>query len=160
MFRAGRIALIAACIPLAVQAQTYAPPQPLLQAIGTITSNQLKALNSSPPTAIAAPGSGKHIEVIGMSAKYVYGGTAYVGTNNVLLQYAAGVGVPAVVISGANMIGAVSVWSSGIGKPTSAVGGSTSGIDNAALQFTCPVTDFITGNGTINYTILYTIVSD
>lgn len=47
----------------------------ILVATPTLTSAQIKAINTSPPTLISAPGSGKIIFPLSCSAKFNYGGT-------------------------------------------------------------------------------------
>jgi len=128
-------------------------------ATGTLSSAQLAAINTTPVTAIAAPGAGKYIQILGVSAKYVYGGTAYTGSNPLLLEYSGGGGVTNSVFSSAIMTGTASAWSTAVGSPSSAVSGSTSGIDNTAVVFTA-AGNYATGTGTVDYTITYTIVND
>lgn len=131
----------------------------LRRATGTLSSAQLKAIFATPITAVAAPGAGFYIRIISFSAKYIYGGTAYTGSNALNLQYSGGGGTVGQVFTSTIMTGTNSAWSTGAG-PTTAAGGSTSGIDNTAVVFTCPVADYATGTGTINYDVLYERVAD
>ncbi len=52
-----------------------APAGNVLIASVTLTNSQIKALHATPIQIIAAPGSGKSIYVVGLTAKLVYGGT-------------------------------------------------------------------------------------
>jgi len=54
---------------------TSAPAVTLQTAQFTLTSAQMKALHATPVTAIAAPGAGKLIVMVGIYAKYIYAGT-------------------------------------------------------------------------------------
>lgn len=126
---------------------------------GSLSSAQLKAIFATPITVIAAPGAGFYIRILSVSAKYIYGGTAYTGSNALNLQYSGGGGTVGQVFTSTIMTGTNSAWSTGAG-PTTAGGGSTSGIDNTAVVFTCPVADYAVGTGTINYDVLYERVAD
>ncbi len=134
--------------------------QSLLHVAGSLSSNQILNIHSSPPEVLPQPGSGKGyiplygtMVILGGSIAYTGGGDikagppahigdsilAFAGTGDALQNF----GGPA----GALIIGA-------------AVGGSFdpgSSFDNASLVLNA-ASDFAAGNGTLEYSIYYELV--
>lgn len=64
---------------------------PLLQkATVTLTANEIKALNASPKTLIAAPGAGETIIVERVLFRFLWGTTQYTGGSNLSVIYEGG----------------------------------------------------------------------
>lgn len=122
----------------------------LITVSGELTSSQLKNIASSPVVAVAAPGSGKVISVVQVAARYVYGGTAYGGTGNLLLDEN---GQNSTVFTLAQMQGTADAYA------WNAAGVSQNTVDprNQPLRFTS-ATNYTTGNGTVKWNIDYRIV--
>ena len=138
---------------------------PVLVATGQLTSSQIKALHGTPIQAIAAPGAGKAIQIISYWGSFVYGGNnvfvagasqainIYYGTTVEILAFVSN----AIIVGSTSKIGTT---------PGGFVIGSTAttSIDNIAVNLYNSVATEITGNAAndnvINWTILYTIVSD
>jgi hypothetical protein len=107
----------------------------LLVADVLLTNSQIKALNSTPITIVAAAGSGKVIQVVNWYAKMVYGGTnAFTGGAGglVLLVGGANANIPGISAT-SWFTGTVSAY----GLPTAATGSSGTitigSFENAAL---------------------------
>lgn len=59
----------------------------ILSASLALTAVQTKGLNSTAQTLVAAPGAGKCISIVEIFAKYVFGTTAFTGSNALEFRY-------------------------------------------------------------------------
>ena len=134
----------------------------LLSASGVLTSAQIKSLNASPVTAIAAPGAGKIIQVDSGIATLNYGGTnpfTTTATQSIILAYAGVVITSAGVLSNANVIASVSQMAVFGGSG----GGALASASNRAIVLYNDISPEIAGNAannnTVSWTIFYRIVT-
>ena len=126
----------------------------------SISSAQLKAINTTPQTLVAAPGSGKAISVDEIVYSYTYGGTAYTGGNTLIPIYAGGTtnlfGTDAnSIITQAKMQGTTSFIVRRIAS-TSAV--PIDILSNTAVNLYSSG-NYATGNGTLKVFIRYRILT-
>jgi len=122
-----------------------------------ITSAQVLALNGTPLTIVAAPGSGYHIEVISASARMTFVAAAY-ATNTTLQLINAGADI-AQLQDTAILISTVSKKTK-FKDVTSATAGQTQIISNAALQVKVASGNPITGDSAITVSVIYRIIAD
>lgn len=125
---------------------------------GSLTSTQILSLNSSPVTVITAAGSGTLIVVDSAVYNMIYGGTQYSTSATFAMAYVNGSGSAA---SGGNC--AASFLTAALNRICT--------LNNNSLQFvtsTNAINQVVVfyasanptlGNGTINYTILYHVIS-
>jgi len=138
----------------------------LLNATGTLTSLQIKSLFATPVLAIAAPGAGKVIEILKVSAKLNYGGSNVfiAGFNQgILLFYGnSSFNFTATTQLCLDTFISANVTSYTTGTVT-ALDSANSNFANQALYFGNPISTEISGNAandnTVTYNILYQIVS-
>lgn len=134
-------------------------PTVIQRAVVAVSSANILAMNGAPVTVLGAPGTGKCILVHGACFKVTTTATGYANGGNVSLQYnggsvnpLAGVLLAAVITAGA---GNTRTW---IG-PNVAANGITVP-SNKAIEITNATAPFITGTGTINLELWYSIVPD
>jgi len=138
----------------------------LLNATGTLTSLQIKSLFATPVLAIAAPGAGKVIVILKVSAKLNYGGSNVfiAGLNQgILLYYGnSSFNFSATTVLCQDTFISANVTSFTTGNITT-LDSANSNYDNKALYFGNPISTEISGNAannnTVTYSILYQIVS-
>lgn len=123
-----------------------------------ITSDDIKALNSSPKELIASPGAGKAILLDNVVLSYKYGGTQYTGGGTMRVQYAGTSTHIMTTLSFDNFLTA-GVVDQLRGYPMSSSSGGVNMIANAAIQLACATANFATGNGTMKASIQYRIVN-
>jgi len=122
----------------------------IINASGVISSAELLAINSIAKTLVAAPGSNKFIGIIKLSAKYVYGGTAYGGVNNLTVGWST---FQVALITGAVMTGSVDGYADG----GAGISTTTVNVTNQPLIVTAAA-NYTTGNGTVKWNLDYRIV--
>jgi hypothetical protein len=126
---------------------------------GTLTSAQIKALNATPQTLIAAPGAGQVIVIVAASAKFNYGGSnVFVAgaSQSINLSYGA-TSISAINatnwLTNANIVGTTNRWSSWSGNLTT----TYAAVSNVAIVAYNPVATEISGNAANNNTIPWSI---
>lgn len=131
--------------------QGPAGTSPFTTVSGTINTTQIQNLHNTPIVAVAAQGAGTIIVPIQAIFKYKYGGSAFSGGGNVILEL--GTTQIAQIFNVSVLIGANSTES--VQTP----GGqfTSSGVENAALQITNQSASFTGGNGSVDYEILYSV---
>lgn len=135
--------------------------KPILVARGTISGGAtLRGIGSTPQTLIAAPGSGKYINVISVSVSYNYGTTVYdfSGTEVPVFKYSGGSGSAFAITVTAMNSGADFNRALGRYNINSSELGGISSPDNTGFVIT---TDdggnATTGDGSLSYVIYFTI---
>lgn len=118
----------------------------------SLSSAQILALNATPITLVAAPGSGKAIVVEQIIFKMVTTATAYVSGGNVTFQYSGGNAVTNVIVAGVVTAGAGTSYTIREGIDVTAAANTAVTITNATGAFT-------TGTGTAVVTIKYSIIT-
>lgn len=136
------------------------PTGTVLNASITLTSSQVKSLHSTPITAIAAPGAGLMINVIGAVTTLHYGGTnAFTASasQSIVLNYTNGAGVTALGLNfGTAQITATTnttVPSNSLGYASTA----TTNLTNTPIVAYQTVATEISGNAANNNTIVINI---
>lgn len=119
----------------------------------SLSSAQLTTLNSSPITAIAAPGAGKVIVVDEVLGAFTYGGTQYTGFGNTELQEETSFTSISQALSAANIKGTVDVNQSNF-----AITGVTL-VVNKAILLRNGTGDYAAGNGTAKFFIRYRTIT-
>ena len=126
---------------------------------GTLTSAQIKALNATPQTLIAAPGAGQVIVIIAASAKFTYGGSnVFVAGAGQSINLSYGVTSISAInatnwLTNANIVGTTNRWSNWSGNLTT----SYAAVSNVAIVAYNPVATEITGNAANNNTVPWSI---
>ena len=129
-----------------------------LVATGTLSAAQILSLNTNPVTVINAPGVGFAIVVSSYTLNYIYGGIQYQSGGSIKLSYSS--------------LGKPSVFSDSVPPNLSSDSGNvvytqypsastlfSSGFyANESVVFTNDTTNYTTGNGTANYSIIYQIL--
>lgn len=118
----------------------------------TLTAAQVKALNTTPITLVAAPGAGMYVSVIEVLATLNYGTTQFTGANNVELRYTNG--------SGAKVTGDLaSSWLNGSATAAvKAIAAAVTPVANAAVVAAVPVANPGAGDSTVSVDIYYRVV--
>lgn len=127
-----------------------------LEAELTLTTAQILALNGTPQTIIAAPGSGKYIEIISATSKMTFVSAAY-ATNTTLQLINDGATIAqlqdtAILLSTVNKI-------SKFQDVTPATAGQTQILENTAIQLKVATGNPITGDSDITVLVQYRIVT-
>lgn len=139
-----------------------APGAGLLSVSGALTNSQIKALHGTPVQLLAAPGSGKIIQIVSTIATMQYGGsnvfTAAAG-QTIALSY----GITVTIL---NLLANAQITPSTSTLSIANVGTSNSSFSsctNTAVNLYNPAATEITGNAandnTISYNIIYRIVT-
>ena len=137
----------------------YVPPTPgatTLLAQGSLSSAQVLALNGTPVTVIAAPGTGAVVIVEAFVSQLVYGGTAYVGSGTITLVTDQGNSIT----NGTGCVAAfLTATSNNFCYPTLASTTANASVNwvTRAIQLKMGTAQDTTGNGTISYWITYHI---
>lgn len=121
-----------------------------------LSSAQILALNATPVTLVAAPGSGKVILVQGITLKMVTTATAYANGGALEFRYTDG--------SGAKVSAdiAAAVVTAGAGTSYTSVSGVTTSLTNvanAAIVIDNATAPFITGTGTAVVNVTYKVLT-
>jgi hypothetical protein len=118
----------------------------------TLTSAQIKALNSTPITLIAAPGAGKALSVDEIVATMNFGTTQYTGANAVEIRYTDGSGVKATGDF-------ASAWLDNASTRTDKVIGAAvaTAVLNAPIVASVPAANPAAGDGTVTFDISYRV---
>lgn len=121
--------------------------------IVTLTAAQVKALNSTPQTLIAAPGAGKCISIDEIVARVNFASIAFTGANAVELRYTDG--------SGAKVTGdAAAAWlNSSSSTPVKVIGAAVTPVENAAVVAAVPTANPGAGDSTVTFDIIYRTVN-
>lgn len=125
-------------------------------AVVSLTSAQILALNATPVSLVAAPGTGKAIIVRGITLKMVTTATAYANGGALEFRYtnASGAKVSADI--------AAAVVTAGAGTSYTSVAGVTTSLTpvvNSAIVIDNATAPFITGTGTAVVTVSYDVVT-
>lgn len=134
---------------------------PALQtATGTLSSANLLAMSASPVQILAAPGANLLIKILLIEFELVAGGTPYAGGGNVIAQYsttALGAGPAATLTVPASSITAAVDTMSAAGPTSQPLVKSLAA--NQPVYISNQTAAFTAGNGTVNYTIFYKVLS-
>lgn len=117
-----------------------------------LTAAQIKALNSTPITIVAAPGAGKVISVDEIQATMNFGTTQFTGANAVEVRYTDG--------SGQKVTGDLAAaWLNNASTRTDKAIGSavTTAVANAAVVVAVPSANPGAGDGTVTLDVLYRV---
>lgn len=138
---------------------TIATASTILEATLTLTSGQIKALNSTPLTIVSAPGVGKYIQVVCVSGEYTAVSAAY--TTNTLLQITAS-GATLVQAQNANLLLSTVSRNFVFDLVTGSATGSTTAtqlLDNTALVVNVATGNPAVGDGTMKLKVFYRVVT-
>lgn len=127
-----------------------------LEATLTLTSGQIKALNGSPLTIVAGPGSGKYIEAISASAAMTFVSAAY--ATNTTLQIICESADVAQLQNTSMLISTITKNTKFI-DVAAATAGQTQIITGAGLQVKVATGNPATGDSTMVVKVLYRIVT-
>lgn len=119
----------------------------------TLTSAQIKALNTTPITLVAAPGAGVYVSVDEIVATLNFGTTPYTGANAMEFRYTNG--------SGAKVTGdAASAWiDSASSAAVKVIAAAVTPVANAAVVASVPTANPAAGDSTISLDIYYRLVT-
>lgn len=114
----------------------------------TLSSAQIKALNSTPLQIVPAPGAGKYIQFISGALDYTYGTATYVSNAIIIYETSS--------FTLASRTDGFTATSSSIRTiyPASAAGQGGINVDNAALMLSVIVADPTVGDGTAVLTVI------
>lgn len=120
-----------------------------------LTAANIKALNGTPQTVIAAPGAGKYINLIDAALNVTFGSAQYTAGSEIDLK----LGAIIIAKTTAALLNAVAANASlGLSFPGLATP-QTNGPDNVALILSAASTEFATGDSTANLHLWYQIVN-
>lgn len=119
----------------------------------TLTSAQIKALNSTPQTLIPAQGAGTFIEVLSVNARLNFGSAQYTGANAVELRYTNG--------SGAKVSGDLaSAWLDAAASAlVHAIPAAVTPVANAPVVASVPTANPAVGDSTVTLEIFFRVVT-
>jgi hypothetical protein len=138
------------------QAMLAYTPVEYYEAELSITSAQVLALNGTPLTIVAAPGSGKYIDVVSATSQMTYVSAAY--ATNTTLQLINDGATVAQAQDTAILISTVTK-NTKFQQVTAATAGQTQIIANTALQVKVGTGNPITGDSAIKVSVIYRIVT-
>lgn len=128
----------------------------------TLTSAQIKALNTTPITLIPKIGNNStnvginYVYIIeGITARLYYGGTAYTGANNLEFRYTDAAGAKVTADLPNTFINSTANTFAHVAGITTAF----TPVYNAPIVVTVPVANPATGNSNITFVIKYRVVS-
>lgn len=124
--------------------------------VKSLTSAQIKALNTTPISLIPAPGAGKFLAIVLLTAKNVFGTVAYTGANALEFRFTDGSGTKVTADIANTFINVAA------GTQIDTVGGviaDTVMTTNAAVVVRVPTANPGAGDGIITFTIDYAIVT-
>lgn len=121
----------------------------------SLTAAQIKAIHTTPITAVAAPGAGKYISVDEIRWNMTYGSIAFTGSNNLEFRYTDGSGAKVSADLAAATLNAAANAIRSI-KPVTT---ELTPVLNAAVVIVAPVADPGAGNSTATVTIRYHVVT-
>jgi len=127
-----------------------------------LTNSQIKNLHGTPIQVLAAPGAGKVYVVVSAIGKLLYGGSnVFTAGASQTINYAYGTANSVVILTNALITSSASKY--GSNASTTITNVAIASLENTALNLYNPISTEISGNAannnTMNFTILYYIVS-
>jgi hypothetical protein len=122
----------------------------------SLTSSQILNLNSTPITLLAAPGSGKTYEVLGILTRMNFVSAAYATNTTLQVLYS---GAALVVATNSNIINATVDKIGKMALAAISAAGSTQYLENTALNLNVGGGNPTTGDGTLDIYITYKIIT-
>lgn len=122
----------------------------------TVTTAQVLALNTTPITLVAAPGAGKILQVIEVTAKLVFNSVAYTGSNALEFRYTDGSGAKVTADIASTFINTAS------GTAYASVKGVVTALTpvaNAPIVVFVPTANPAAGNSAIVFTVSYRVIT-
>lgn len=120
----------------------------------SLSAANIIALNSTPLTAISAPGAGYAIEVISATAKMIWGSVAF---NNGIIQLKTDTATAAQMISGSTFLNATTDSDSRFVNVSNTSGLQV--VENKALTITSAADSGTSGDSTVKVYIAYRIIT-
>lgn len=131
---------------------------PVIVSSFTVTSAQIKTLNSVPTSLIPAPGAGNMIDIVDAVIQNNYGTAAYASGGVIQLSYGTGTTTPASATIAATFL--TSPTAKQMIKVAGALASSlSSAVVNTAIYIACATGDFTTGDGTLTVKIAYRVLT-
>jgi hypothetical protein len=117
-----------------------------------LTAAQIKALYTTPLALVSAPGAGKIISVLNIVVKYVFGTTAFTGSNNLEFRYTSSNGAKVT----ADVDAALLLAASGTNyRSVAGVVTELTPVANAPIVVNVPTANPAQGLGTASITVYY-----
>ena len=119
----------------------------------TLTAAQIKALNTTPITLVAAQGAGTYVSVDEIVATLNYGTTQFTGSNNIEIRHTNG--------SGAKVTGDLAyAWLNGSAvAAVKAVSAALTPVANSAIVASVPTANPAAGDSTVTLDVVYRVVT-
>lgn len=127
----------------------------------TLSSAQLLALKTTPISLLAAPGAGKAIDVISITLRYVFGTTAYtLNAGTFKIFYGTTANAHALVADQSALLTNTATKTI-VGLPTLVVAADSdaNSLNNAIFAGNDGGANYTLGDGTVNVTLVYSIVT-
>lgn len=121
----------------------------------TLSTTDIKALNSTPFTLIPAPGTGKYIHVLAIHTLMTFVTAAYTGSNNVEFRYTNGSGDK---VTADYPYAALNIASSTALRCIAGVVTAQTPVANAAIVAYVPSANPAAGSGTLKIRVIYRVV--
>jgi len=122
----------------------------------TLSSAEILALNSTPKTLIAAPGSGKLIRVLSIVEKLNYGSATY--ATNILQQFRY-TGTTTVIANNSLLGSTENTIAEQLASTAVTYSTATSDPVNKAVELTVQTGNPTTGDGTLDVYVTYTVIT-
>jgi hypothetical protein len=128
----------------------------LQKAQRVLTAAEVKALYTTPLALVAAPGAGKVISVVEVFAKYVFGTTAFTGSNNLEFRYTSSSGAKVT----ADIDAALLLAASGTNyRKVSPIEAEITPVANAPIVIGVPTGNPAQGLGALTITVYYRTIT-